>query len=318
MKIIHIIILNILLLSSVHATLDGEVYVVSSGEQFDGDISGFFSIGNFYTSALSGATDCTENWSCTAWTDCVGGSQTRTCTDSNSCGTVVSKPSESQSCTVPSGGGGGSSTSTCQEGQITTLCTCGGQNYNSGFCIDNVWYLNNLDFETPTTNESIIVSNKTKNMYFTILSEKYAYAEEEDIEIFIDVFEGQELIDVDKVYFEVYLKNISYGDYQLTKYNQGKYKIFFDNNLDVGDYVLKFYVKENNDILIQDKNLIIHLNPDLINTFYSSTGKFRQQITFWITCSITLLIILCVLYMNRRKLKNQLQGLKRKWKKNSS
>ena len=172
MKIIHIIILNILLLSSVHATLDGEVYVVSSGEQFDGDISGFFSIGNFYTSALSGATDCTENWSCTAWTDCVGGSQTRTCTDSNSCGTETSKPAESQSCTDESGSGSsgsssGSYVSTCEQGEIINLCNCGGQNYNSGFCIDNVWYLNNLDFETPTTNESIIVSNKTKNMYFT-------------------------------------------------------------------------------------------------------------------------------------------------------
>lgn len=41
---------------------------------------------------------CTESWSCTVWSSCVGGVQTRTCTDANNCGTTVNKPAESQSC----------------------------------------------------------------------------------------------------------------------------------------------------------------------------------------------------------------------------
>lgn len=43
---------------------------------------------------------CTENWSCSAWSTCSGTSQTRTCTDSNSCGTIINKPTLSQGCTV--------------------------------------------------------------------------------------------------------------------------------------------------------------------------------------------------------------------------
>jgi PGF-pre-PGF domain-containing protein len=45
-------------------------------------------------------TACTESWSCTDWSTCANSQQTRTCTDTNSCGTTASKPSESQSCTV--------------------------------------------------------------------------------------------------------------------------------------------------------------------------------------------------------------------------
>lgn len=61
--------------------------------------------------------NCTESWSCTSWSTCSSsGIQTRTCTDSNSCGTELGKPAESQGCTyVPpstGGGGGGSSSAT--------------------------------------------------------------------------------------------------------------------------------------------------------------------------------------------------------------
>lgn len=46
------------------------------------------------------ATSCTENWTCAAWSACAGGVQTRTCTDSNNCGTTVNKPGEEQFCVV--------------------------------------------------------------------------------------------------------------------------------------------------------------------------------------------------------------------------
>ena len=41
---------------------------------------------------------CTENWSCNTWSNCAYGSQYRTCTDLNHCGTTNSKPVTSQSC----------------------------------------------------------------------------------------------------------------------------------------------------------------------------------------------------------------------------
>jgi hypothetical protein len=42
---------------------------------------------------------CEESWSCTLWSECSGLSKkTRTCTDSNSCGTTSEKPIESKTC----------------------------------------------------------------------------------------------------------------------------------------------------------------------------------------------------------------------------
>lgn len=47
------------------------------------------------------ALACTENWtSCTNWSTCTNGTQTRTCTDANHCGTTLNQPPLSQSCDV--------------------------------------------------------------------------------------------------------------------------------------------------------------------------------------------------------------------------
>ena len=43
---------------------------------------------------------CTEDWTCTDWSTCVEGIQTRTCTDRNNCGTIVNKSAETQACEV--------------------------------------------------------------------------------------------------------------------------------------------------------------------------------------------------------------------------
>lgn len=51
-------------------------------------------------STLTNSTACVENWSCVDWSVCENGSQTRTCTDANSCGTSVNEPALSQTCTV--------------------------------------------------------------------------------------------------------------------------------------------------------------------------------------------------------------------------
>ncbi len=80
-------------------------------------VGGVATFDSFHTSIvlfrLEGAL-CPESWSCSAWSDSPN-CGTRTCTDSNACGTTNSKPAESLTCPTPdlpspgsgSGGGGG-------------------------------------------------------------------------------------------------------------------------------------------------------------------------------------------------------------------
>jgi len=80
--------------------------------------------------------ECIEDWVCTEWGSCISSLQTRICSDNNACGTELSKPSESQSCS--SGGEKDrcnsywscSSWSNCINGMQTRTCTdmngCGG------------------------------------------------------------------------------------------------------------------------------------------------------------------------------------------------
>ena len=49
------------------------------------------------TTSTTGAP-CSENWQCVDWSICSGGTQTRTCTDTNKCGTTLNRPALSQSC----------------------------------------------------------------------------------------------------------------------------------------------------------------------------------------------------------------------------
>ncbi len=50
----------------------------------------------------SGVTKtCTSNWSCSAWSECINETQTRTCEDSNNCNSEEGKPETSQSCEMP-------------------------------------------------------------------------------------------------------------------------------------------------------------------------------------------------------------------------
>ncbi len=43
---------------------------------------------------------CKENWLCSAWSKCENERKTRTCTDTNLCGTILIKPLESSSCNL--------------------------------------------------------------------------------------------------------------------------------------------------------------------------------------------------------------------------
>jgi len=74
---------------------------------------------NLNWSSVTFNVSCVENWDCTDWSTCSGGIQTRTCIDLNSCGTNISKPAESQSCTTEGTPGGGTTPPT-EETTITT------------------------------------------------------------------------------------------------------------------------------------------------------------------------------------------------------
>ena len=67
-------------------------------------------------------TSCTENWSCSGWSECLDGVQTRVCTDLNSCGTLQDRPEIAQTCTVETGSEnqGGEETIT-QQGFFATI-----------------------------------------------------------------------------------------------------------------------------------------------------------------------------------------------------
>jgi len=44
---------------------------------------------------------CRERWTCTEWSECEDGFQTRNCTDENNCGTEIYKPQETKPCSEP-------------------------------------------------------------------------------------------------------------------------------------------------------------------------------------------------------------------------
>lgn len=50
------------------------------------------------TPSCEGHELCQEEWSCTSWSACESGEQTRPCQDSNECGTSQAKPQETRSC----------------------------------------------------------------------------------------------------------------------------------------------------------------------------------------------------------------------------
>jgi Sec-independent protein translocase protein TatA len=44
------------------------------------------------------AAGCREDWECTPWSKCVNGTETRTCSDKNACGTEFKRPNETRRC----------------------------------------------------------------------------------------------------------------------------------------------------------------------------------------------------------------------------
>ncbi len=65
---------------------------------FVNDSSGNSDWASNRTITINTSPICTPNWSCTEWSECINNSQTRICTDLNSCNDLSDKPSETQSC----------------------------------------------------------------------------------------------------------------------------------------------------------------------------------------------------------------------------
>jgi hypothetical protein len=61
---------------------------------------GWLGNGNCLNLPLPYTPSCTENWQCTSWGSCNAGIQNRQCTDLNNCGTITTKPLESEQCVV--------------------------------------------------------------------------------------------------------------------------------------------------------------------------------------------------------------------------
>lgn len=78
----------------------------------------------YFSNNSSAPPTCTENWTCSAWSACSGGTQTRTCFDSNNCSTTTNRPTLSQSCTSTcSPNWSCSDWSSCSNNQQTRTCT---------------------------------------------------------------------------------------------------------------------------------------------------------------------------------------------------
>src|SRR3989344_2172981 len=87
----------------------------------------------FLSSSVTPPPLCIESWSCTAWSSCTNNSQSRTCTDSNNCGTTTNRPPLTQSCTAACSPEGSSRACTTTEACPGTQ-SCNNGNWNS--CTD--------------------------------------------------------------------------------------------------------------------------------------------------------------------------------------
>lgn len=85
---------------------------------FDLSVSG--SVKKILEVPLNRIDACIENWTCSLWTECVDGFQSRSCSDSAGCGTKYSKPFEFRGCSLIRC----SSDSDCSDGHDCSVDSC--------------------------------------------------------------------------------------------------------------------------------------------------------------------------------------------------
>jgi len=103
---------------------------------------------------------CTSSWNCTNWTSCTNNIKTRVCLDANSCGTLVGKPNETQTCTV---------TPTCTSSwNCTNWTECTSEGTQARTCSDS----NRCTTPTsspPPTNSTCTYKTTTTNVIVIII-----------------------------------------------------------------------------------------------------------------------------------------------------
>ena len=92
-------------------------------------------LNNLYGCSVS--QTCTPNWSCADWSACSNGSQNRTCSDSNNCGSVTGKPAITQACIIST------------QPSLTITSPNGGETWKIGETYDVTWQANAVDLVYP-------------------------------------------------------------------------------------------------------------------------------------------------------------------------
>ncbi len=100
----------------------------------DGIDNGCGGGGGGFGGGAGGSISCTVNWTCTDWSECYpNGTQYRTCTDTNNCGTSYGKPEEERPCTYIQP----SESRTCEENwTCTEWSECSPDGIQTRTCVD--------------------------------------------------------------------------------------------------------------------------------------------------------------------------------------
>lgn len=204
---------------------------------------------------------CTENWQCGSWSACINNQQTRTCTDSNSCGTTTNKPTTTQTCTPED---------TCTENwQCLPWSECT-NNQQERICAD----LNNCgnNANKPQTSKSCTASQQNnQNSEIPEIQQKPLINNKE---VIIETnAEGIKVIKVEDKSVETSLEVIEESQKIYVKTSEGNIEIKITPN----QAILKATkIGEVNEIKIEEENG---------NAFYSINGVKKAYLLFFIPIS---------------------------------
>lgn len=157
--------------------------------------------------------DCTESWSCTSWSSCINNQQTRTCTDSNSCGTTTNKPSLNQSCTIGecSEDWGCTNWGDCEDGEKTRICED----------LNECGTTENKPSETKSCTETTTQNQEQEQQEITAQSKSYI----QNKEVIIERVGGRDIINVEEKYVESLFEIVEEFEKVYVKTSEGNKEI---------------------------------------------------------------------------------------------
>lgn len=199
---------------------------------------------------------CTETWTCEDWGGCSGGTQTRTCTDTNHCGTYNDIPSLSQSC---SSGGGGAVTGTTNKTKPNIT-----EEVKPSEFIDMVIKTNKYAY---LQNETI---NVTVNIYFNYYDSK-------------DILQTR-LYEPTSAYFDLLSSTSGYGRTYLTRQSTGVYTGLINKRLDEGTYTIRAYATTIRGTVTEDKEIAVTHLENIVNMI--------KKPRWWVIPLIILIILI--------------------------